>query len=213
MRVVASQACLNSPRAADACCGFTSVSESASIYYCSPACRAAYRLGGFCSKPRSCQHIIQVWTRQLQVFFWFSGHGAAGAGGSQLLIGEDGHAVNFLDEFDTHVTRALQRDESRPQRGASVVAVLDCCRDKLPLAAAESEFADGESAQAQCAKMTSCRPTKRPFAALNADGVAPCSCSGQAEGPPSANEQEPVSYAMPVRTASCKAGLHSEGQQ
>ena len=147
----------------------------------------------------------------MQVFFWFSGHGAAGAGGSQLLIGEDGRAINFLDEFDTHVTRALQRDEGRPRRGASVVAVLDCCRDALPSAAAESEVADGQAAHAQCAKTTSCRPAKRPFAALNADVVAPGSCSGQAEGPTSANEQEPVSYAMPVRTASCKAGLHSQG--
>jgi hypothetical protein len=73
----------------------------------------------------------------VQVFFWFSGHGAAGPGGSQLLIGEDGFAINFLDEFDTHVTRALQRDGSRPRRGATVVAVLDCCRDALPQAASQ----------------------------------------------------------------------------
>ena len=198
MHVVASQVCLSLPQ---------------SVHYCSPACRAAHRLGGFCYKPRSCQLIIQVWIAQLQVFFWFSGHGAAGAGGSQLLIGEDGRAVNFLDEFDTHVTRAIQRDQGRQRRGASVVAVLDCCRDAMPSAATESEVADREAAHAQCAKTTSCRPTKRPFAALHADAVAPGSCSGQAEGPPSANEQEPVSYAMPVRTASRKAGLYSQGQQ
>ena len=184
-----------------------------------------YRLGGFCSKPRSCQCIIQVWTGQLQVFFWFSGHGAAGAGGSQLLIGEDGRAVNFLDEFDTHVTRALQRDERRPGRGASVVAVLDCCRDALPppaMVLAEGNDMASEILQAQFGRATPCRPARWPFALLRAaaraarfhtDSVAPASCSGQAEEPSSADVREPVSYAMPVRPASCKVVLHSKVRQ
>jgi Caspase domain len=59
----------------------------------------------------------------MQVFFYFSGHGTLSHADSQVLLGNDGRPMHFHNEFHAHVTchPNLQR--------ASVVAVLDCCRN------------------------------------------------------------------------------------
>lgn len=66
-----------------------------------------------------------VCTRTVQIFFYFSGHGASHSGDSQLLVGSDGKCVSFLKVFHQLVT-------CNPQlKRASIVAVLDCCRNAL----------------------------------------------------------------------------------
>jgi hypothetical protein len=56
----------------------------------------------------------------VQVFFFFSGHGAPGSGNDLLLYSNDEKAISFYDLFHAHVTST----------GAPVIAILDCCRVK-----------------------------------------------------------------------------------
>jgi hypothetical protein len=53
----------------------------------------------------------------VQVFFYFSGHGAT-VGHDTAMYSNDGKRVSFYDFFHAHVTT----------QAAAVIAVLDCCR-------------------------------------------------------------------------------------
>lgn len=67
-------------------------------------------------------------TTSIQVFFYFSGHGAT-VGMDTVMYGDDGKAVSFYGLFHKEVT----------SKGAPVIAVLDCCRDTPGWAAHPSE--------------------------------------------------------------------------
>jgi hypothetical protein len=54
----------------------------------------------------------------MQVFFYFSGHGADGSGNDVYMYSNDEKRVSFYDLFHEWVTNT----------GAVAVAVLDCCR-------------------------------------------------------------------------------------
>ena len=54
----------------------------------------------------------------MQVFFYFSGHGADGSGNDVHMYGNDEKPVSFYECFHKHVT----------SRASAVIAVLDCCR-------------------------------------------------------------------------------------
>lgn len=55
----------------------------------------------------------------MQVFFYFSGHGANVGQYTQILYGNDGKGVSFYQLFHKEVT----------SKGCPVIAVLDCCRN------------------------------------------------------------------------------------
>jgi hypothetical protein len=61
----------------------------------------------------------------VQVFLYFSGHGATGSGRDVLMYGNDGKQVSFYDLIHARVTST----------GAPVIAVLDCRRVKEQLGA------------------------------------------------------------------------------
>jgi hypothetical protein len=55
----------------------------------------------------------------MQVFFYFSGHGANVGLDTQCMYSNDGKAVSFYQLFHREVA----------SKGAPVIAVLNCCRD------------------------------------------------------------------------------------
>ena len=84
----------------------------------------------------------------MQVIFHFSGHGCHSEGGGDvLLMGDDGKLISFWSTFHRHVTCRLLAH-------ATVIAVLDCCRDAPSVSQAARPSSDASMHEAHGGAMS-----------------------------------------------------------